>query len=45
MKNKNEEEYDDRMSIGYSGWASCERKKKREEKSIFLCSVSFYGIH
>jgi len=42
MKNKNVEEYDDRILIGYSGCASCERKeKKKKEKSIFLSGVSF----
>ena len=41
MKNQNEEEYDDRMLIGYSGYVSYERKIDL----FFLLSFFFYGIH
>jgi hypothetical protein len=47
MKNENEEEYGDRILIGYSSCASCERKKKKKKNRFFfsLWRSFFYGIH
>jgi hypothetical protein len=43
MKNKNEEEYDDRMLIGYSRCVRCEREgKKRKKNRFFFSSVEFF---
>jgi len=42
MKNENEEEYGDRILIGYSSCASCERKKKRRKIDFFFSLAFFF---